>query len=583
MLDKLTHWLDDRTGYKALMHEALEEPIPGGARWKYAFGSALTTTFMMQFVTGILLMFSYSPSSTTAWGSVYYITHQMDLGWFIRGIHHFGSQAMVILLGCHLIQVLVAGAYRSPREFNWWFGMLLMFATLGLSLTGYLLPWDQKGYWATKVATNIAGGAPVIGPAMQKVVVGGSDYGNQTLTRFYGLHVGVLPAFLVMSLVAHIVLFRKHGITAPANAQGEEKFWPKQVFYDVVVSTLILGILTALVLYFHGADLDAPADPSSADYPARPEWYFLSLFQMLKLFPGESEMIGTIIIPGAIMTVLLLMPFFDKVLPRKLSHLLCVGFVLALVGGAGYLTFEAMQSDRKDPVFIKARARADEARERALLLAQKEGIPPEGAAYLLARDPLHHGGGLVEQKCLGCHRINDIKVEGEQSAPDLTGYGSKAWVRGLLEKPDSEKYFGKAPQCDGMQTWKESSKLNAKELDDVADYVASFATIPVDVTPEEWSEDPKVKEHPGRKSFQKECVDCHTVGDVSKKSAKTQPAPDLFAWGSDRWIDRMIRTPGHPQLYGYLESEQKMPAFGEQMTASDLKAIVRYLKGDYIK
>src|SRR4051812_11859687 len=185
------------------MHEALNEPIPGGARWRYVFGSALSTTFMIQVATGLLLLLSYSPSSSTAWGSVYYVSYQMTGGWFVRGIHHFGSQAMVILLAMHLLQVLWAGAYRRPREVNWWFGMALLFLTLGFSLTGYLLPWDQKGYWATKVATNIAGGAPGLGPMIQKVGGGGLDYGNQTITRFFGLHVGGLPALFVPCLAAH--------------------------------------------------------------------------------------------------------------------------------------------------------------------------------------------------------------------------------------------------------------------------------------------------------------------------------------------------------------------------------------------
>ena len=174
--------------------------------------------------------------------------------------------------------------------------MALLFLTLGFSLTGYLLPWDQKGYWATKVATNIMGGAPGIGPTSRRSSSAGPDYGNQTVTRFYGLHVGFLPVLLVLCLVAHVALFRRHGITAPA---GSEKgpvatFWPEQLFMDTVACALVLGVVIVLVLAEGGANLDAPADPASSDYPARPEWYFLSLFQMLKLFPGSREIIGTI-------------------------------------------------------------------------------------------------------------------------------------------------------------------------------------------------------------------------------------------------------------------------------------------------
>src|SRR3954467_100122 len=260
----LANWLDERTGYRALLHEALEEPIPGGARWRYVFGSALSTTFMIQLATGLLLMLAYSPSASTSWGSVFYINDRMTLGWFIRGIHHFGSQAMIVLLAMHLLQVLVGGAYRAPREINWWFGMALLFVTLGFSLTGYLLPWDQKGYWATKVATNIMGGAPGLGPYLQKVVVGGTEYGNQTLTRFYGLHVGVLPTLLVLCLAAHIALFRRHGVTTPRKAQGMGQFWPEQVFKDTVACLAVFGVLVFLVLSRHGAPLDAPADPGSS-------------------------------------------------------------------------------------------------------------------------------------------------------------------------------------------------------------------------------------------------------------------------------------------------------------------------------
>ena len=168
MFKQLADWLDDRSGYRHLMKEALDEPITRRRRWHYVFGSALTVIFMVQVFTGLLLMTSYSPSSSTAWGSVFFISHEMWGGWFVRGVHHFAAQAMVVLLVMHLLQVLLAGAYRRPRELNWWFGMALLFLTLGFSLTGYLLPWDQKGYWATKVATNIMGGRPASGPIFKK-------------------------------------------------------------------------------------------------------------------------------------------------------------------------------------------------------------------------------------------------------------------------------------------------------------------------------------------------------------------------------------------------------------------------------
>src|SRR5271170_2864494 len=186
-------WLEHRTGIRKLIGAALLEGVPGGAKWRYVWGSCLAFVFAIQMITGILLMLRYSPGDSTAWGSVFFIQYEMDFGWFIRGLHHFGSQTMVVLLAVHMLQVVVAGAQLPPREFNWWVGLGLMGIVLGLSLTGYLLPWDQKGFYATQVATNIASNIPVIGEYLQRVVVGGPVYGNHTLTQFFTLHVGILP------------------------------------------------------------------------------------------------------------------------------------------------------------------------------------------------------------------------------------------------------------------------------------------------------------------------------------------------------------------------------------------------------
>src|SRR2546421_670328 len=213
MLSKVLDWSDHRTGYRRLLSVLLIEHIPGGARWRYVWGSCLAFVFMLQVVTGLLLMTAYSPGDSTAWGSVYFIQYEMDFGWFIRGLHHFGSQTMVVLLALHMLQVVIAGAHLPPREVNWWLGLALMGVVLGLSLTGYLLPWDQKGFWATRVATNIAGTLPLLGTFIQKFAVGGPEYGNATLTRFFALHVAILPPLLIVLLVMHIAVFRRHGIT----------------------------------------------------------------------------------------------------------------------------------------------------------------------------------------------------------------------------------------------------------------------------------------------------------------------------------------------------------------------------------
>jgi len=171
-LAKAGDWLDSRTSYRALLHHALDEPVPGGARWAYIFGSVLIGCITLQAITGWALMAYYAPSATTAWASVEHITYGVSGGWLVRGMHHFGAQAMVVCLVLHLAQVAIYGAYKAPREVNWWFGLGLLGVTLGFSLTGYLLPWDQKGYWATRVATSIAGTIPIVGKSIQQLAQG---------------------------------------------------------------------------------------------------------------------------------------------------------------------------------------------------------------------------------------------------------------------------------------------------------------------------------------------------------------------------------------------------------------------------
>ncbi|MBI3876523.1 MAG: cytochrome b N-terminal domain-containing protein, partial [Verrucomicrobia bacterium] len=373
-MKKLLDWLDQRTGCKKLAHEALYENVPGGARWRYVWGSTLTFALAVQFITGIFLWMAYSPSSQTAWESVYFIQHQMTGGWLLRGIHHYTAQLMTVLLALHLMQVLIDGAYKAPREINFWTGLILLQLTLALSLTGYLLPWDQKGYWATKVATNILSIVPLIGPDLQRVIIGGADYGHHTLTRFFALHAGVIPGAIIALIAGHIYLFRKHGITAKQPyRKPDAAFWPDQVLMDSVACLAVL--LTVLVLCYrtHGAELAAPADPASQFSAARPEWYFLSLFQFLKYFPGESEIWGAIVIPGLAMGILFAMPFLAR---WKFGHRFNLAFVVVVGLGAGLLTWRAMREDRRNPEYQKALAEAEHQAQRAVVLASApSGIP----------------------------------------------------------------------------------------------------------------------------------------------------------------------------------------------------------------
>lgn len=206
---------DSRTGWSRLKHALLLEPLPGGSRWMAAFGSLLLFTFLLQVVTGVLLSMSYAPAVKTAWASVKYIQEEVPLGWFIRAVHHWDASLMIILVLVHLVQVFVWGAYKRPRELTWMVGVLLLACTIGLAFTGYLLPWDEKAYWATKVGLGIAGTVPLAGDSLRALLQGGPDIGNLTLTRFFTWHGFILPIVLALLAVVHVYLFRWHGVTPP--------------------------------------------------------------------------------------------------------------------------------------------------------------------------------------------------------------------------------------------------------------------------------------------------------------------------------------------------------------------------------
>ena len=578
MFNRWQIWVDERTGWKAKARRWKNRPVPTHGRIWQALGFALVATLAVEFLTGILISLTYSPSTASAWGSVYYLSNHISAGWLIRGIHRFGSYAAVVLGGLWLARLVFAGWYRRPRELTWWLAVAVVGLILILGVTGNILPWDQRGYWAAVVETTITGGLPVVGSTLRRLIVGGSAFGNATLTRIHALHVIILPGLLVALGWVRLRLIQRIEDRTDMTGWSLEPFWPRAAFINLAVAVAVLVLVFGFTVANQGYSLDAPADAASDDYPARPEWYFLPLYQLLRNFQGR-EVIATVILPTVTVAGLLALPLLDWILSRRLTRIAASTFFVTLAACSTYLTYQAMAKDAHSASFRAARHKADDLADRATLLADRDGIPPEGSGYLLKLDPMTRGVDLFVQKCVGCHNYEGPKGEG-QWAPAMAHYGSRAWIRGLLEKPDSHDYFGLAPDCGGMTEWKESSRLKADELDAVADYVALFARTPVDMTPGEWLASPANQNHPGRKPYNHECAECHTFGDPADLDRKLQPAPDMFAWGSDRWTTRMIRQPGHASLYGYLEEYQKMPAFASQLTESDLAVLVRYLKGE---
>ena len=214
-IEKVFDFVDERVGLKNIQAKMLNEPVPGGSRWAYVFGSILLFIFIMQAVTGILLMFYYVPSADHAYASTQYIIHDVDYGWFLLSYHFWGSTAMVVMVFAHMSQVFLWGAYKKPREMVWLVGLALFGLVMGFGFTGYLLPWDQRAYWATTVGVEIMDKTPVLGDFLARFLKGGPTPGQMTLSRFFVIHVMILPARLMGLAGLHIFLFRKAGPAGP--------------------------------------------------------------------------------------------------------------------------------------------------------------------------------------------------------------------------------------------------------------------------------------------------------------------------------------------------------------------------------
>jgi len=443
-----------RTGWGELKRRVLLEPVEGGSRWTAAFGSLLLFMFILQVVTGILLTTCYAPSVGTAWQSVKYIQEEAPLGWFIRGMHHWGSSAMVILLLFHLVQVFVWGAYKRPRELTWMTGVLLLGATLGLAFTGYLLPWDEKAYWASKVGLGIVGTIPLIGERMRLLLQGGPDLGNLTLTRFFALHGFILPGAIIALIVVHLYFFRLHGVTT-AWWQSEEllrsktePFWPGQVWKDGIVALGLLACLTAWVAT-HPAPLGNLADPSKA-YEARPEWYFMFLFQMLRYFHGRWEIVGTFVLPSLFFGILFFWPLLDRTPSRDPRRR---PVAMTMLGAATFgligMTVFAMATDVR-------------------MTKPEVALRPKLAASPLQKLDV---AGLYSTNCLACHGVDGTGNALRVALPTIPDFTNGTW-----QKTQSDENFitriddGKVP---AMPAFKD--KLNADQIHALSDYVRAFA------------------------------------------------------------------------------------------------------------
>ena len=319
-IQDLKDWFEERLSIGALADLARKKEVPFHRHtvWYY-FGGMTLFLFAVQVATGILLLLYYRPSSENAFESVQFIVTEVQFGWLIRSIHSWSANLMIATLFVHMFSVFFLRAYYPPRELTWISGAFLLILVICFGFSGYLLPWNKLAFFATKVGTEIAGVLPVVGRPMLRFLRGGDDVTGATLTRFFGFHVAVLPATATVLITIHVLLVQLHGMSVPPELEGKSvkkmKFFPNFVLRDLIGWILAIGVLAALAALFPW-ELGEKADPfAPAPAGIKPEWYFLFMFQTLKLIPAriwkfDGEVLG-ILAFGCVALLLFVVPFID--------------------------------------------------------------------------------------------------------------------------------------------------------------------------------------------------------------------------------------------------------------------------------
>ena len=414
-------WLDHRTGIQTAVRNFLYEEIPASSGWHQVFGSLAVFLFLTQAFTGALLAFNYAPTPGDAYNSLRYILTEVTGGRIIRGLHHWGASMMIVVVVLHMTQVFLYGAYKKPREATWMVGVVLLLVTLAYGLTGYLLPWDNRAYWGTVVATQIASHAPFAGPYLSRLLGGEDAVGVVTFARFYGLHVLLLPPATLLLIALHVYLVRKHGV---APIPGDEtlprrQFYPVQVFKDTVAIFIAFIILFSLAVVAR-VPLEQLADPTDTSYTPRPEWYFLFLFQILKLLTGPLEVVSTVVLPALAVLALFLVPFIDRGRMVRVTRRFVAASVVLLVT----LTWSG------------------------LTVAAVRGTPPPATGVAidysaptdwmqLSPEEMAGVAYFRQENCISCHAIGG---DGSKIGPDLTQstiHKDAAWMIEHFKHPSA--------------------------------------------------------------------------------------------------------------------------------------------------
>lgn len=615
-LERTATWLDERLGGR---ERVVVGTLPGRASWRYSTGAVLIYLFGIELVTGLFLMAAYAPSAQTAWESVFHIEHRMVAGSLVRGIHHYATHAMVVLAALHLGCAIWDRAYRRPRELAWWLTLGLVVVLLVFSQTGYVLTWDQRSLVATGIATRIAGAAPGIGPQLELIARGGGGFGHATITRFYTLHVGVLPLAAIALGLLRLKVQRRLGFAAldeplsePTETTQAQQWWPNQAVRDALLCAIALVVVAGLAV-LHRAPLGPPADESVSFDAARPEWWFLPVFRLLHI-PGISELVAGHLVPAAGLFALAVLPFLPHRGGAKwIGRAIFAGLMLAAVSLGGLALYEDYAAD--DAHGRDFRASLAEAQRDAVRVGELagRGIPPGGAAALLQADPLTQGSRLFAQFCSSCHAYDGHDGRGRDltqpaSAPDLGAFGTREWTTASLVRfgeqfAPLENVAGDSPYREAaeeilsgdegyMLHWsREYGPALERSPDDLAAIVEYIAyqsgredLSPYDATQFERGQTIYDEGTLANGTEIEACSGCHALtareddlplGEVPELESD-EGYPTMTGYGGTEWVRAMLRDP--ETHYG---DPNAMPPFQTQLTETQIDMIARWLSGAY--
>lgn len=338
-VESVTKWVGQRLPVNQAFFETISSfYIPKHfRRWFFGLGEIPLILFLMQVITGICLVLFYTPTPEKAWISAANIYLKVPFGWWVKGIHHWCANFVIIAAFIHFFMVFFSGAYRKPRELSWFIGVLLLVSLMIFGWTGYSLVYNQTSYWAVVVGSNIAGQIPVVGEYFLYFMRGGADVGPQTLTRIFALHVGAMPVVLIFLIAFHIYLAYQHGFTRIEGDDVEEHdkyyYYPEHFLKLVGIFFVAVILLTQITIMIPPHML-AQADPFTAPLHVKPEWYFFAVFRWLKLAPLSFGVLSTV----GLVCLLLIYPFLEKIL-IKVTKIKEISTFIGIIGALVYIGF----------------------------------------------------------------------------------------------------------------------------------------------------------------------------------------------------------------------------------------------------